>query len=397
RHVDAEHTGEGGGREFRRVLETLRSRMLDGTYPLNSLLPPQRELALELDVSRDTVQRVLRELSDEGWVRSRRGSGSKVIKTQRIQGTTPPPAEEPVMTLGRVIGSAFEEDEVTLDVCTLTSESLGIHVRLLLDRIRAGQSTAPRSIDVRLMLPAESVPWPYPVNVADPADDRPRERLREIARRSTATLEESLYELKSENFVTDVRLEIRHAPTVPDFKVYLLNKNRMLYGTYKAIRRKIRLSTGESVDVVDVLGLDAALLYFSGDGGHAVDAYMVDDMQAWFDSRWELLTEEGVTAQGAAAPPACPARARPPPRRRPALPSGAACPGRPCTPGSGPRPAGRPPGPSPGPRSAAPASGPARRAAQARSPPGRGPASSGAARPGRARTRPRRGPPAPRA
>nr|WP_275404253.1 MULTISPECIES: GntR family transcriptional regulator [unclassified Streptomyces] len=304
RHVDAEHTGEGGGREFRRVLETLRSRMLDGTYPLNSLLPPQRELALELDVSRDTVQRVLRELSDEGWVRSRRGSGSKVIKTQRIQGTTPPPAEEPVMTLGRVIGSAFEQDEVTLDVCTLTSESLGIHVRLLLDRIRAGQSTAPRSIDVRLMLPAESVPWPYPVNVADPADDRPRERLREIARRSTATLEETLYELKSENFVTDVRLQIRHAPTVPDFKVYLLNKNRMLYGTYKAIRRKIRLSTGESVDVVDVLGLDAALLYFSGDGGHAVDAYMVDDMQTWFDSRWELLTEEGVTAQGAAAPPA---------------------------------------------------------------------------------------------
>src|SRR5690606_41959824 len=104
--------------------------------------------------------------------------------------------------------------------------------------------------------------------------------------------------------VTDVRLRIRHARTVPDFNVYLLNKNRMLYGTYKAIRRKIRLSTGESVDVVDVLGLDAALLCFSGDGGHAVDAYMVDDMQAWFDSRWELLTEEGVTAQGAAAPPA---------------------------------------------------------------------------------------------
>ncbi|WP_432054797.1 winged helix-turn-helix domain-containing protein [Streptomyces sp. bgisy022] len=308
--MDAEHTGEGGGREFRRVLETLRSRMLDGTYPLNTYLPPQRELAQELDVSRDTVRRVVRELSDEGWISTRQGSGSKVVTTQRIRSTSVPPAGEQGMTLGRVIGDAFEEDEVTLDVCTLTSESLGIHIRLMLDRIRAERSSdpgqaehsSPRSIRVRLMLPSESATWPYPINVRDPDDDRPRARLREIARRSTATLTQALDELKTEEFVPDVDLEIRHALMVPDIKVYLLNKRRMLYGTYKAVQRKIRLTSGESVEVIDVLGLDAALMYFSGDDAHAVDAYMVQDKQSWFDARWDLHTVEGLTARGVAVP-----------------------------------------------------------------------------------------------
>lgn len=301
--MGVEHTRESGGREFRRVLETLRSRMLDGTYAVGSVLPAQRALAAELNVSRDTVRRVVRELGDEGWIQSRQGSGSRVVKTQRIQGTSVRPADEPEMTLGRVIGHAFDQDEVTLDVSTLTSESLGIHLRLRLDRIRAGQDTAPRSIKVRLMLPSESAPSPYPINKDDPDDDRPRARLREIARRSTASLRETLDELKSEDFVPDVDLEIRHALMAPDFKVYLLNKTQMLYGTYKAIERRIRLSTGEAVDVIDVQGLDADLMYFSRTGeAPTVDAYMVDDKQSWFDSTWSLLTEEGLSERGVAAP-----------------------------------------------------------------------------------------------
>lgn len=58
--------------------------MADGTYPLRSTLPSQSDLATEFGVSRDTVQRVLRELVDEGWIESRQGSGPRVIKTQRI-------------------------------------------------------------------------------------------------------------------------------------------------------------------------------------------------------------------------------------------------------------------------------------------------------------------------
>lgn len=65
RLVDAQRAGEGG-REFQRVSDELRARIADGTYPLGTLLPSQRDLAAELDVSRDTVQKVLRELVGEG-------------------------------------------------------------------------------------------------------------------------------------------------------------------------------------------------------------------------------------------------------------------------------------------------------------------------------------------
>ncbi|WP_343243161.1 winged helix-turn-helix domain-containing protein [Streptomyces sp. SID12501] len=84
-HREGQQATDGGGREFDRVADELRHRMTGGVYPLGSLMPAQRDLAQEFGVSRDTVQRVLRELRNEGWIESRQGSGSRVVKTQRIQ------------------------------------------------------------------------------------------------------------------------------------------------------------------------------------------------------------------------------------------------------------------------------------------------------------------------
>ncbi|GAA2637387.1 hypothetical protein GCM10010307_34920 [Streptomyces vastus] len=47
------------------MLDALRSSLTDGTYQVGNRLPPQRELAARFDVSRDTVQRVLRALTTE--------------------------------------------------------------------------------------------------------------------------------------------------------------------------------------------------------------------------------------------------------------------------------------------------------------------------------------------
>jgi len=58
----------GGGRDEKRdekrlrVSAELRARIADGIYPVGALLPPQRELARELGVARDTVQRALTHL-----------------------------------------------------------------------------------------------------------------------------------------------------------------------------------------------------------------------------------------------------------------------------------------------------------------------------------------------
>lgn len=153
---------DGGGREFQRVSDELRSRMTDGTYPLRSFLPSQRDLAEEFEVSRDTVQRALRDLVDEGWIESRQGSGSRVIKTQRIQSSTARATRSRRgVTLGPLISEAFEKPEVTLDVFTLTSESLDPHLRLQVERIRGG-FIAPERIGLRLLLPSPAIPLPYP-------------------------------------------------------------------------------------------------------------------------------------------------------------------------------------------------------------------------------------------
>jgi DNA-binding transcriptional regulator YhcF (GntR family) len=122
--VGDEWSGDGGGREFERVLDALRTHLTDGTYQVGDRLPTQRELADRFDVSRDTVQRVLRALVTEGWIESRPGSGSRVIKAQRIQITTARRAKSGPMKLGPMIGEAFDEPEVALDVHTLTSQSL---------------------------------------------------------------------------------------------------------------------------------------------------------------------------------------------------------------------------------------------------------------------------------
>ena len=89
--------GDGGGREFERVLNALRARLTDGTYEIGERLPTQRELADHFSVSRDTVQRVLKALAGEEWIESRQGSGTRVIKTQRIQSPTAKAASRAVL------------------------------------------------------------------------------------------------------------------------------------------------------------------------------------------------------------------------------------------------------------------------------------------------------------
>src|SRR5205823_12583472 len=57
---------------------SLRSLVLDGRLPLRARLPSERELASSLEVSRTTTSAAYDLLRDEGYVESRRGSGSRV-------------------------------------------------------------------------------------------------------------------------------------------------------------------------------------------------------------------------------------------------------------------------------------------------------------------------------
>jgi DNA-binding transcriptional regulator YhcF (GntR family) len=290
--VDAQRSGDGGGREFHRVADDLRARMTDGTYRLRSFLPSQRDLAEEYGISRDTVQRVLRELANEGWIESRRGSGSRVVKTQRIQSSMPRATRlRQGATLGPLLSEAFEQPEVTLDVYTLTSESLDAHIRLQAERIHGG-SIAPERIGLRMILPSRDLDLPYPRVTDDRGDGRLRKRLHDITDRHTESLRGVLRDLKTERHVTSVDVQIRHAPLTPAFKLYLLNGTEALHGPYEVIERQIELDSGEEITALDVLGLGATLTHqVKDEHPDSPGTVFVETWRSWFDSVWEYLAE----------------------------------------------------------------------------------------------------------
>lgn len=290
-------SGDGGGREFHRVADALRARMADGTYPLGSFLPPQRDLAGEFGVSRDTVQRVLRELASEGWIESRQGSGSRVVvdtvvKTQRIRSYTPKATRQRQQsTLGPLLSEAFEQPEVTLDVYTLTSESLDAHIRLQAERIRRGD-IAPRHIGLRMLLPSPDLDLPYPRVKDDKDDQRLRDRLHDITTRHTKSLLEVLKGTAVEELVPSVDVQIRRAPLTPTFKLYVFNGTEALLGPYEVIERPIELESGEVIIAYDVLGLGATLTHHVKDvDPDSPGSVFIDTWQSWFDSVWHRLAE----------------------------------------------------------------------------------------------------------
>ncbi|RFU85399.1 GntR family transcriptional regulator [Streptomyces triticagri] len=285
--------GDGGGKEFQRVSDALRARLADGTYRSGARLPGQRELADEFGVSRDTVQRVLRDMADEGLIESRQGSGSRVVGGRRIPAPSAPrqPGGTGRVTLGSLVADAFAQPEVTLDVFTLTSESLDAHIRIQAENIRAGVVTAPERIAVRLLLPAHDLRLPYPRPLGDADDLRLQERLHTISRRYLVTLRDALENLQAQGFVPTVRMEVRRVQLAPTFKVYLFNGTQALQGPYEVVERPIRLDSGEQIEALDVLGVGSTLThYVIDDDPQSGGSVFVRSTQAWFDSLWRYVS-----------------------------------------------------------------------------------------------------------
>ena len=68
----------GSGPAYRRLARAIRSRAEAGALPVGARLPAERLLADALGVSRTTVVAAYEELRQEGWLESRRGSGSRM-------------------------------------------------------------------------------------------------------------------------------------------------------------------------------------------------------------------------------------------------------------------------------------------------------------------------------
>ncbi|MFJ7071226.1 GntR family transcriptional regulator [Streptomyces sp. NPDC098781] len=268
------------GRTAEQVVTALLSRIVDGTYPPGAMLPTQRELAGEFGISRDTIQRALRELNSQGYVESRQGSGTRVLATPA---TRRAPSGGRFAQLGTHISAAFTSPTVTLDVFTLTSESLDTHIRLQMERTRLGE-IRPESISVRLLLPRTDGDFKLARAVHDPEDRRMLDRLRQIAIRHTESIRHALRRLEVERLVSELRFECRESPVVPMQKLYLLNSTELITGYYRVVRRPVLLDDYEEIEVYDALGFEAALHHHSTADPQQLT--IVNKAKQWFDHTW---------------------------------------------------------------------------------------------------------------
>jgi len=74
---------------YRTVYDLLRQEIMSGELPIGEKLPTEDELSQKFRVSRHTIRFALRELKEEGLIRSQQGSGSIVVRrSQQLSYTT---------------------------------------------------------------------------------------------------------------------------------------------------------------------------------------------------------------------------------------------------------------------------------------------------------------------
>ena len=280
--------------KFQHVADVLRMEIADGTYAVGQHIPTQAELVRRFKVSRATVQRALEDLQAEGWIEARQGSGTTVLPRPRPGREQPARItgeHSPLVTLGPYMQAAFEAEHVTLDLFTLTAESMDAHLRTQTVRIQNGE-IRPRSITVRLLVPSLDIRLALPRAKDDPEDQRPAERLRGKTRLHVGSLRDALLDLRYLGLVPEVSVRVRSVPVTPLSKLYLLNRREALHGFYRVVERPVAIG-GEEEVILDALGTGATLFREIRDESDPTSrqSIFVETAQRWFDSLWEYLSE----------------------------------------------------------------------------------------------------------
>ena len=260
---------------YRQVASALRAAILTRSLKPGEKLPSGPELAKRYGVARMTAQQAIRVLREEGLVVSRQGSGVFVReRTERPVGLRPH------------IERAFEAEKVTIDFAGFSGETLHGAMSEPLDKIRAGQ-VRPESIRVCILVPDPAQPWTLPATVDGLADSPAfRARATGIMQRHTEAVVEAVNELGERGLVADAAAEVRVAPAVPLFKLYVINDAEVFFGYYPVQEHTVKLD-GDQVPMWDLMGKDATLFHHSADSDpDTLASQYVAQSKMWFDSVW---------------------------------------------------------------------------------------------------------------
>src|SRR5438132_13686567 len=68
---------------YRQIVDAMRHHLVDGTLEPGDLVPPVRQLAVDLGVHFNTVAQAYRVLAEEGWLDLKRKRGAMVVDRAR--------------------------------------------------------------------------------------------------------------------------------------------------------------------------------------------------------------------------------------------------------------------------------------------------------------------------
>lgn len=128
-------------------------------WPLDQRLPSESELVAELDVSRMTVNRALRELASEGYITRLAGVGSFIADNAEKKVQSHPLEIQNIATDIRLRGHTYSCDVIALtetraDTETAMAFSIAPGSRLLYSEIIHSESGMPIQMEKRHVLPA---------------------------------------------------------------------------------------------------------------------------------------------------------------------------------------------------------------------------------------------------
>lgn len=147
-----------GHHAFESCVEQLATAIRLGVYPLGSVLPPERELAERMSVSRATLREAIAALRTAGMVNTTRGRGGGTVVSHRPEAPDPDRVEGLAPRRRELLDSLVFRRVVEPGACHVAaSRSLGEDEATLLrtalaDVAAAGDAAGHRQADSRLHL-----------------------------------------------------------------------------------------------------------------------------------------------------------------------------------------------------------------------------------------------------
>jgi GntR family transcriptional regulator / MocR family aminotransferase len=109
--LDMTVAGAPRGQQATSLIAQLRAAVRTGALPPGTRLPPTRTLAADLGVSRGVVVRAYEQLTAEGYLHARQGSGTQVAALGQRPASGPRPTTRPVSNPGLPAGALFPREQ----------------------------------------------------------------------------------------------------------------------------------------------------------------------------------------------------------------------------------------------------------------------------------------------